>query len=626
MITSDLEELNIDNLRDFEGEPSYMVTENPRGLWKRVVFDPKTKTKESTDVLTFHENKIVSTDASSLGSVELTGAVIGKGALGSTIETELSPSVPVKSNDQVFDLKADFLTSFNYLIESEAASGFDQRASKGSAWVGTLHDFNGTTPTFAIQSSDSNTFRWEPPVDVSPEGEDGKQPFLSVDGHGNGMVIWSGGGGAFVEYSYYDADTNTWSAPYHLSGAVKDAQQPRICLNDLGQAVACWEFSDGKNYRIQATSYDPSTKKWASPVDISPAGIDAAEPRLAIDIHGNAVALWTHYDASKNNVIQGSVFDFATKKWAPAVNLSKEGTRSIDASVGMDGTKNAWALWTNGDGAKDVVQSARYDGATSKWSAPVTISKAGEDAFDPFISVHPNGKAIAVWTGNNGEKIIVKGAHYDEVKKVWETPVDISTVGLKSYSPQVSMDALGNAVAVWFDFDGTTNVIHSSVYDPKAKKWSTPTQISPQGINAQDPKVSLDTQGRAVAIWSLIEKDKGIIVQSSTYQLTTKKWSKILEISEITVEAVASEVSLGANRGIAVWSKHNGTTYNTQAAIGILRPFVFKASDDEVSLSYRSLKEVADPVDESDAATKNYVDNKVAELLATLKKKGLKSR
>ena len=40
MITSDLEELNIDQLDNFEGDPSHFLVENGKGIWQKLVFDP----------------------------------------------------------------------------------------------------------------------------------------------------------------------------------------------------------------------------------------------------------------------------------------------------------------------------------------------------------------------------------------------------------------------------------------------------------------------------------------------------------------------------------------------------------------------------------------------------------
>lgn len=59
MITSDLEELNIKELNNFEGDTSLLLTENPKGLWKKLVFDPTGTVTSSTNVLAYQDNKIL---------------------------------------------------------------------------------------------------------------------------------------------------------------------------------------------------------------------------------------------------------------------------------------------------------------------------------------------------------------------------------------------------------------------------------------------------------------------------------------------------------------------------------------------------------------------------------------
>lgn len=59
MITSNLEELNIHELNSFEGDTSLLLTENPKGLWKKLVFDPKETVTTTSNVLTYQDEKIV---------------------------------------------------------------------------------------------------------------------------------------------------------------------------------------------------------------------------------------------------------------------------------------------------------------------------------------------------------------------------------------------------------------------------------------------------------------------------------------------------------------------------------------------------------------------------------------
>jgi len=70
MSTPDLKETTINELNPFEGDTSLLLTENPKGLWKKLVFDPKETLPTTANVLTYHEDKIVlGTPGQSSGSI-----------------------------------------------------------------------------------------------------------------------------------------------------------------------------------------------------------------------------------------------------------------------------------------------------------------------------------------------------------------------------------------------------------------------------------------------------------------------------------------------------------------------------------------------------------------------------
>ena len=60
MITSDIEELNISDLNEFEGDASTMLTENAKGLWRKVTFDPNKDVSGTVHPFGFQNNEMVS--------------------------------------------------------------------------------------------------------------------------------------------------------------------------------------------------------------------------------------------------------------------------------------------------------------------------------------------------------------------------------------------------------------------------------------------------------------------------------------------------------------------------------------------------------------------------------------
>lgn len=150
----------------------------------------------------------------------------------------------------------------------------------------------------------------------------------------------------------------------------------------------------------------------------------------------------------------------------------------------------------------------------------------------------------------------------------WGTLTNISPSDLVNMNPKIALDPNGNAMAVWDEDTGTgynqIMAIHytSGVWDVSPTALSL---IGPPGGNSYMPDVSMDSSGNAMAIW---ERTNGttLDVQVAFYTQFTNTWSSPLNISPSNQQAITPEFSFNAaGDGIAVW--HNVTTQKIQAAI-----------------------------------------------------------
>ena len=70
-----------------------------------------------------------------------------------------------------------------------------------------------------------------------------------------------------------------------------------------------------------------------------------------------------------------------------------------------------------------------------------------------------------------------------------------------AFSPQVAVDAKGNATAVWYQFDGTRLGIWSNRFD-EMSGWGTAERIEDNTVEQGSPQVAVDANGNATAVWS----------------------------------------------------------------------------------------------------------------------------
>lgn len=148
------------------------------------------------------------------------------------------------------------------------------------------------------------------------------------------------------------------------------------------------------------------------------------------------------------------------------------------------------------------------------WTIPSitdSISPATPGYF-PKVAMDAQGNAIVVWAQFNG---MFSQVYKAELRNgVWSYPIDvndnISPETAEVSDPEVAMDDNGNAIIVWTQSDGFNNQLFKSEYRNGA--WTHPVNqqdnISPNNENAYSPTVAMDNNGNAIISWS--ESDGGL--------------------------------------------------------------------------------------------------------------------
>lgn len=190
---------------------------------------------------------------------------------------------------------------------------------------------------------------------------------------------------------------------------------------------------------------------WATPTLIesnSDLG-EASQPQLAMDVGGNATAVWSQEDP---------------------------------------GEEPEWSVWAN------------HFAASTGWGTPEIIDSNALDAGSPKVARGNSGNAIVVWAQSDGVRLNIWARRYD-VTIGWATAGVIESQADGARAPVVAMDVAGNAVVVWQQHDGTRFNIMSRVYD-LAEGWGSTELVEHDNSgDARDPQVELDLAGNAVVVW-----------------------------------------------------------------------------------------------------------------------------
>jgi hypothetical protein len=442
--------------------------------------------------------------------------------------------------------------------------------SRGETIPGALHTVQSATRAAGAD--------WQAPVDLSEAGQDAYSPAVAVDPHGNAVAVWVGspdGQRTEIVQGATRAAGAGWQAPVDLSvPSTYILSSPQVAVDAQGNALALWSRSDGTNGVVQSATRGVGGG-WQAPVDVSLASQHTYSPELAVNPHGDAVAVWLHPDGFASAVVQGAT-RAAGAGWQAPVDLSGPSQSSLSlpvpADVAIDAQGAATAIWSQFNGTNDLVQSATRAPGTG-WQAPVDVSVAGQNASSPQIAVDPTGNSVAVWErGDPTSSAIVQGATRVPGEG-WRTPVDLSVArpNSNSYAPHVAVGAQGNAVTVWTHSDTTGNTtVQSATRTAAAGAWRAPVDLtdSDQGV-WPPPQVTVDPQGNAVAVWSGY-KGTDFLVRSAGYDAAGPLLgSLMMPSSGVTGQALSFSVS-----PVDVWSPMGATSWNLGDGASVTGPAV----------------------------------------------------
>ena len=317
----------------------------------------------------------------------------------------------------------------------------------------------------------------------------------------------------------------TWLAPTQLSPSKEGSNFPDVAMDARGNSVAVWSAPEGSGVERIEASVRPAGGSWSGPVPLSPGGVKAQSPQVAVDDAGDATVVWSQEEGSAT--VLRSVTMPAGSGWAPAVNVSTAGDEpaGFDLAVGRSG--EAIVVYEDRGGGKPRARVTTRQ-AGGAWTEAVTVSAAGEEAFDPSVSLGDGGTAAVVWPVNEGVRAVERPA-----AGTWSKPVYIVT-GEGSYSPAIAVAPDGEAIAVWRKSENGKGAFLQSASETGGG-WSPPQELGVGFFYSGAPRIAIDAGGEAVALWERSESSVLSILSAS--RARGGAWSAPTELSHPDEEA-----------------------------------------------------------------------------------------
>ena len=230
---------------------------------------------------------------------------------------------------------------------------------------------------------------------------------------------------------------------------------------------------------------------WRPPMYIG--GLGTSPPTIAVDDRGDVFATWP-----------ASGTQLAVVKWpaggTPETPQLISTTSPFEPQIGVDGAGNAVLVWTSQDNISSLMQARRAVGDGSfTVGPPVDTDAGGTIANGPRLAVNRAGEAIVGWDRGTNPNFRADWA-LGSTTSDFGSPVVAGPDSTDAYkTSDVAMNAAGDAV---FLFTGGVNDIDAAYRVHGAALPNTNQLIASENLVWPKPQVSLDDQGRAVAIWA----------------------------------------------------------------------------------------------------------------------------
>ena len=341
--------------------------------------------------------------------------------------------------------------------------------------------------------------RWQPPATIrsAPGSSTTRRLHAALGGDGEGIIVWEseprGSGPLAIQAALRRSGAARWQTPVTLSSGGGEGEDPQVAINQHGEAIAVWEQHEGIEGRglpgprsevIQAATLTPGRAgSWQTPVDLSSTVVRAEDPQLALNARGEALVAWEDV--------------LAVEESSP--------TKTTIAGL-----------------QSSIVQAARRRASGVAWSAPVSLSTPANFASEPQVALNAAGNAAVIWQQDYvlANSILAVSA---SSPGAWQQPTPIARWRhqlpplqyaclrplldackrrrvrlLPGAEPQVALSADGDAVAIWEQasgYDGTIQAARSA----GNRGWRMPIDLSPSA--SEDPRIAVDAHARATAAW-----------------------------------------------------------------------------------------------------------------------------
>jgi len=293
-------------------------------------------------------------------------------------------------------------------------------------------------------------------------------------------------------------------------------------------------------------------KEWQGVETLESSSNDAYLGNLSVNSNGNIAIIWEQANSSGNSKIWLRKYNGVS--WSIADNGMKPNNSSTkNPTVSIDDNNKIITTWLVDSGGSFVPKANVFDGS---WLGINNIYHNVNNSSGTVMATN-NQKTIAVWAQKVSSHYTIVGRVYNHTAHSWSPSVEISDSSYISIAPRVSIDSNNRAVIVWMQYVSGKYNIFAGVYNVNSGSViSAPHAIDTLPDSAWGPSVASDDSGNTIVVW----KQKDL---AGHYNIYARKyngsWSSVVEIdnSDKPVGHPKIAFNKAANEFVAIWAQRN---------------------------------------------------------------------
>ncbi len=361
---------------------------------------------------------------------------------------------------------------------------------------------NGSHTIIQARTRRAGSGTFSAAINLSAAGQDASNPQVAMAANGATAVIWtrSDGSNSIVQTRTRPAGSAAFGVLESLSVVGQNALGVQVAIGTDGATTVVWSRSDGSNLIVQARTRPAGSVTFAAAVNLSAVGRHAYYPQLAVAADGATTVVW-YRSNGVHLIVQARTRPAGSVIFAAAVNLSAAGqyADSVRVAVAADGATTV--AWRRSNSINYIIQARTRPAGSVTFAAVVSLSDPGQDAFSLQLAVASDGVTTVIWTRSNSSNSIVQARTRPAGSVIFAGVVSLSAAGQHAYQPQLAVAADGTTTVVWIRNNGSHNITQARTRPAGSVTFAGAVNLSAAGQDAAWPRVAVAIDGTTTVVW-----------------------------------------------------------------------------------------------------------------------------